>query len=219
MAPVVPVVLVGDWRLVGLRGVFAILFGLLALIWPDLTVTVLVLLFGAFVLVDGIANLALAVSFPVDARHRRKALLFEGIAGILVGAITFAWPGITAVALLWLIAIWAIVTGVLEVAAAIRLRRAPRCDWPLGLVGVLSVVFGIFLLITPGDGALVITWVIGWYALLFGVVLLVLAWRVRKIQLKYGKRRRRSSSQATSGPLSGGSRAGLSSGRGPVAAR
>jgi uncharacterized membrane protein HdeD (DUF308 family) len=172
--------LVGDWRMVAARGVLAIAFGVVALVWPGLTVTVLVLLFGAFVLIDGLASLALAVSFPVEARHRRKALLLEGVAGVLVGAVTFAWPGITGLALLWIIALWAIVTGIFEIAAAMRLRRALRNDWVLGLVGVLSVLFGIFLLITPGEGALVITWVIGWYAVLFGVLLLLFAWRVKE---------------------------------------
>lgn len=186
-----PAVLVGDWRLIALRGAFALLFGVLALVWPDLTVTALVLLFGAFVLVDGIANLALAVSFPTDARHRRKALLLEGVAGVLIGAVTFAWPGITALALLWVIALWALVTGALEIAAAVRLRRALRGDWLLGVVGVLSVLFGLFLLITPGEGALVITWVIGWYAVIFGVLLLFLAWRVQRLQLKVMRRRQR----------------------------
>jgi uncharacterized membrane protein HdeD (DUF308 family) len=165
--------------MIALRGVIAIAFGVVALAWPDLTVTALVLLFGAFVLVDGLANLALAVSFPVEARHRRKALLVEGVAGVLVGAITFAWPSITGLALLWIIALWALVTGLLEIAAAIRLRRALRGDWILALVGILSVIFGVFLLITPGEGALVITWVIGWYAVFFGVLLLVFAWRVK----------------------------------------
>ena len=184
-----PVVLVGDWRLIALRGAASVLFGVLALAWPGLTVTALVLLFGLFVLVDGIGNLALAVSFPTNARHRRKALLLEGVAGVLVGAVTFAWPGVTGLALLWIIAIWAIVTGGLEIAAAVRLRRALRGDWLLGIVGVLSVIFGIFLLITPGKGALVITWAIGWYAVIFGVLLLVLAWRVRKIQMRAARRR------------------------------
>ena len=174
-----PIQLVGDWRMIAARGVISIGFGIAALAWPRLTVTVLVLLFGAFVLLDGIASLALAVTFPVEARHRRKALLLEGVAGVLVGAITFAWPSVTGLALLWIIALWALVTGGLEIAAAIRLRRALRGDWFLALVGVLSVLFGIFLLITPGEGALVITWVIGWYAVLFGILLLVFAGRVR----------------------------------------
>ncbi|MDQ4133807.1 MAG: HdeD family acid-resistance protein [Actinomycetota bacterium] len=184
-----PIQLVGDWRMIAVRGVISIAFGVLALVWPGLTVTALVLLFGAFVLVDGVASLALAVSFPVEARHRRKALLLEGVAGVLVGAITFAWPGITGLALLWIIALWALVTGALEIAAAIRLRRALRGDWFLALVGVLSVLFGAFLLITPGEGALVITWVIGWYAVLFGVLLLVFAGRVKTRGVARSRRR------------------------------
>lgn len=184
-----PIQLVGDWRMIALRGVTSIAFGVLALLWPGLTVTVLVLLFGAFVLLDGIASLALAVSFPVEARHRRKALLLEGVAGVLVGAITFAWPGITGLALLWIIAVWALVTGALEIAAAIRLRRALRGDWFLALVGVLSVLFGVFLLVTPGEGALVITWVIGWYAVVFGILLLVFAERVKTRGVARSRRR------------------------------
>jgi uncharacterized membrane protein HdeD (DUF308 family) len=176
------VFLIGDWRSVALRGAAAVLFGLLALVWPDLTVGALVLLFGAYALVDGVSLLAAVVTGDPEARAHRAAFLFEGIVGVAAGILTFVWPGITALALLYVIAAWAVVTGAFEIAAAIRLRREISHEWLLGLSGALSILFGIVLVITPGAGALVITWVIGWYALISGVLLLALAWRVRKVQ-------------------------------------
>jgi uncharacterized membrane protein HdeD (DUF308 family) len=138
----------------------------------------------AYVLVDGIFILAAIATGAQGTQQRREMLLLEGIASITAGVLTFVWPGITALALLYLIAAWALITGVLEVATAIRLRRAIRNEWLLGLSGVLSVLLAIVLVLMPGAGALAITWLIGWYAVLFGVLLLARAWRVRKVQVQ-----------------------------------
>ena len=171
-----------DWRMVALRGGVALGFGVLTLAWPSLTLWALVVLWGAYAFVDGAVVLGAAFANRVPIGRRRGWLVFDGIAGVAAGIVTFAWPDVTALALLFVIAVWAIITGVVEVTTAIELRQVIQNEWLLGLAGVASVVFGILLVITPGAGALVITWLIGWYALLFGVMLLSLAWRLRRFE-------------------------------------
>jgi uncharacterized membrane protein HdeD (DUF308 family) len=168
------------WWAVVLRGVAAVLFGLLALIWPDITLFVLVILFGAYALVDGV--LALVAAAMGENRGRRGWLIFEGVAGVLAGIVTFDWPGATTLALLYLIAAWALVTGVLEVMAAIRLRREIHGEWLLILSGVCSVLFGILLVVWPATGALALVILIGSYAIVFGVVLVAFGMRLRRLQ-------------------------------------
>ena len=167
------------WWMVVLRGAVAVLFGLLALIWPDITLLALVILFGAYALVDGV--FALVAAFGPRAEGRRFWLALQGIAGIAIGAVTFIWPTITALALVYVIAVWAIVTGVLQIMAAIRLRREMRGEWLLALSGVLSVVVGIILLIWPGSGAVGLVLLIGAYAVVFGIALIGLGLRLRKV--------------------------------------
>jgi uncharacterized membrane protein HdeD (DUF308 family) len=174
--------IVGSWKSLAIRGAAALLFGLLTLVWPGLTLWALVLLWGAFVLVDGLSILAAVFSRAPGTADRRGWLIFEGVAGVAAGLVTFIWPAITALALLFVIAAWALITGVMEIVAAVRLREVLEREWLLGLLGVLSIAFAIGLVITPGAGALVITWFIGWYAALSGVVLLALAWRLRKLE-------------------------------------
>ncbi|HEX3621895.1 MAG TPA: HdeD family acid-resistance protein [Acidimicrobiales bacterium] len=174
--------LVGNWRTLAIRGAAAALFGLLALIWPGPTVWALVLLFGAYVLVDGVTILAAALSNAPEAGGRRGWHVFEGVVSIGVGIVTFIWPAITALALLWVIAAWAFVTGVVEIVAAVRLREVLEREWILAAVGVLSILFAVVLAVDPGAGALGITWAIGWYALLSGALYAALAWRVRKLE-------------------------------------
>jgi uncharacterized membrane protein HdeD (DUF308 family) len=150
------------------------------LIWPGLTLWALVVLFGAFALVDGVFTLIdVARNRPGTAEHRGW-LIVEGLAGIAAGIITFVWPAITALALLFVVAGWAFVIGVARISAAIELRRVVDHAWLMGLAGVLSIVFAILLVITPGAGALVITWLIGWWAVVVGVTLLMAAWRIRR---------------------------------------
>jgi uncharacterized membrane protein HdeD (DUF308 family) len=174
------IVLIGSWRGVALRGAAAVGFGLLALLWPGLTLTVLVLLFGAYALIDGAALLVDAVRVR-GALRRPWLVALEGIASVVAGAITLIWPGITALALLWVLAAWALVTGVLEVWAAFRTRPDGGHDWFIGLLGVLSLVLAGILVIDPATGALGITWALGWYGLLFGGTLLWLAHRIRRL--------------------------------------
>lgn len=169
--------LASRWWLVALRGVVAILFGFLSWIAPAVSLLALVVFFGAFALVDG------AFMVVWGLTHRRATrwgwLVLRGVTGIVAGILTFFWPGITALALLFLIAAWAIVTGVTELVAAVRLRHQVRGLWLMGAAGVLSIVFGALLVLFPGAGALAVTLWIGAYALVFGVLLLILAFRMR----------------------------------------
>ncbi len=181
-----------NWWAIALRGLAAVLFGLAALIWPGLTVRVLILLFGAYVLVDGI--FAVIGSIRAAERHRRWwPHLIEGVAGIVVGLIAFFLPGLTAVALLFLIAAWAIVIGIFEIIAAIQLRHVISTEWLLGLGGIASLAFAILLIARPGVGALAVVWIIGAYAITFGVILLALAFRLRGLE--------RAGRIGTTGPL------------------
>jgi len=163
------------WWALAIRGVVAVLFGLMTFFLPGITLVTLVLLFGAYALADGVFNVI--ASFRVASHH--WALLIEGIIGILIGILTFAWPAVTAIVLLYLIAFWAIFTGIFEVVAGIRLRKTITNEWLLLLMGVLSLVFGVAILFAPAIGALAIVLWIGAYALVFGITLLALAFRLR----------------------------------------
>ena len=167
--------LTANWWALAIRGMVAVLFGLLTLFLPGITLVTLVLLFGAYALVDGVFNV---IAFFRVASHQ-WALLIEGVVGIVAGVITFAMPAITAIALLYLIAFWAILTGIFEIVAGIRLRKAIANEWLLLMMGVLSLLFGFLILFAPGAGALAIMLWIGAYALVFGVFLLALAFRLR----------------------------------------
>ena len=179
-------VLARNWWVLALRGLAAVIFGLLAFFWPGPALEVLVRLFGAYALVDGIFAVVAAVSGS-RGRGMRWLVLLEGIAGIAIGIISIIWPGITALALLYFIAAWAIITGIFEIMAAVELRQEITNEWFLAISGALSVVFGLLLLLLPGAGALAVIWLIGAYALLFGVLLIVLAFQLRA----WGERLRR----------------------------
>jgi len=166
------------WWLLLLRGLAAVAFGALALVWPGPTIVVLVLLYGAYALVDGVLAIAAAISARGTGAPTGWLVLI-GVAGIAAGFATFFWPGITALVLLVLIAVWSILHGILEVVGAIRLRREIEGEWLLVLSGLLSVAFGILVLARPGAGALALVWLIGAYAILFGVLLIVLSLRLR----------------------------------------
>jgi uncharacterized membrane protein HdeD (DUF308 family) len=163
------------WWALALRGLFAVLFGLLTFFIPSITLLALVLLFGAYALLDGIFDLVSAVRSP----SHHWAFVLEGIVGILVGILTLIWPRITGTILLYLIGFWAIFTGVLEIVAGILLRQAIANEVLLILMGVLSLLFGLFIVIFPGAGALAIAFWIGAYALVFGIMLIALAFRLR----------------------------------------
>jgi len=170
--------LASRWWALLLRGLFAILFGVCAIAWPGLTLTWLALLFGAYCLVDGIFAIVAAITAPSGA-PRWMILLLEGIVSVIVGAMTFAWPGMTAMVLLWFIAAWAIITGVLEIVTAIRLRKVITNEWLLILGGLISIAFGVVLFARPLSGALAVVWLIGIYAIIFGVMLVGLSLRLR----------------------------------------
>ena len=166
-----------NWWLLALRGLVAVLFGVLAFMWPGGTLITLVWLFGAFALVNGILSLVLATK--TKGYPKVGSLILGGLLGILAGLLAFVMPGITALGLLILIAAWAIVTGIMELVAAVRLRKIINNEWLLVLAGIASVVFGILLLFQPAAGALVLIWWIGAWALLSGIVLMILAFRMR----------------------------------------
>jgi uncharacterized membrane protein HdeD (DUF308 family) len=167
--------LAANWWALALRGLVAVLFGLFTFFVPGITLVTLVLLFGAYALVDGLFNIV--AFFRVASHH--WALLVEGAIGIIAGVLTFAWPAITALVLLYVIAFWAMFTGIFEIIAGIRLRKVITNEWLLLVMGAFSFLFGVLILVAPGAGALAIVLWIGVYALVFGVFLLALAFRLR----------------------------------------
>jgi uncharacterized membrane protein HdeD (DUF308 family) len=167
-----------NWWLLALRGLVAVLFGVLAFMWPGATLITLVWLFGAFALVNGILSLVLAAKTP-KGYPKMGSLILGGLLGILAGLLAFVMPGITALGLLILIAAWAIATGVMDLVAAVRLRKVINNEWLLVLAGIASVVFGVLLLLQPAAGALVLIWWIGAWALVLGFLLMILAFRMR----------------------------------------
>jgi uncharacterized membrane protein HdeD (DUF308 family) len=166
-----------NWWAVSLRGLAGILFGIITFFAPAISLAALVLLFGAYALVDGV--LAIVTAVRRRGADRWWLLLLEGLVGIAAGVLTFMWPAITAVALLYLIAAWALVTGAFEIAAAIRLRKAISGEWLLALSGVFSIALGVLLVLFPGPGALAVTIWIGAYAFVFGALLFALGLRLR----------------------------------------
>lgn len=167
------------WTLV-VRGVAAIAFGVLTLVWPSSSLLALVLLWGAYALMDGAASVALAVRAG-RAKRSWGWLLFDGLVGLAAGVVTLLWPQLTALALLVLIAVWAIVTGIAKVLAAVELRRVIRGEWLLGGSGLVSIAFGALLLVFPGAGALAVVTLIGVHAIAFGALLSLLGFRVRRL--------------------------------------
>lgn len=166
-----------NWWVVAARGVLGLVIGLIAFLFPGPTLLSLVGLFGAFLIVDGLLAIVAAVRAAREDK-RWGFLTFEGIAGIAAGLAAFAWPGITVLVFVGLLAAWAIVSGVLELRAAADLAK-DHGRWWLGLGGVVSIMFGIVLIAAPMFGALVVTWWVGAYATVFGATLLVLAFKLR----------------------------------------
>ncbi|HEY5806693.1 MAG TPA: HdeD family acid-resistance protein [Povalibacter sp.] len=166
------------WWLVALRGLFAVIFGVIAWISPGGTVLALVMLWGAYAIADGVISLITAFHWR-DSGKPLWALILMGIAGIAAGVLTFVAPGITAVVLLMFIAGWAVIIGVLQILSAIRLRKEIDNEWMLGLSGLASLIFGVLMFVRPGAGALAVMWIISLYAVIFGVVLIVLGFRLK----------------------------------------
>jgi uncharacterized membrane protein HdeD (DUF308 family) len=167
-----------NWWVLLLRGIVAIAFGVMTWTQPGISLAALVLLFGAYSMVDGILGAWTAIAGRKEHEHW-WVLLLEGLVGIGVGVLTLFAPGVTALALLFYIAIWAIATGVLEIVAAIRLRKEIEGEWLLVLGGLASVAFGVLLVARPGAGALAVLWIIAAYAVVFGAILVILAFKAR----------------------------------------
>jgi uncharacterized membrane protein HdeD (DUF308 family) len=167
-----------NWWLLALRGVLAILFGVLVWFWPVAAWIVVVASFAAFALLDGVV----AIMAAIKGQPKRAwwwALVAEGVLGISAGVFALVLPGLTQLALLFLIAYWSIITGIFQIVAAIRLRKEIKGEWLFGLSGVLSVLFGVGVVFMPVAGALAIAWLIAAYSIAFGVLLVALAFRLR----------------------------------------
>jgi len=165
------------WALV-LRGIAAIVFGLIAFFLPGITVGALIILFAAYALVDGVFSIAAAIN-RTDRSGHWGAMLLRGILGILASVAAMTLPSMTALILLYLIAAWAIVTGIVEISAAIQLRKIITGEWMLVIAGILSILFGVGLIAYPGPGILAVVWLIGTYAVVFGAVMVGLGISLR----------------------------------------
>jgi uncharacterized membrane protein HdeD (DUF308 family) len=168
-----------DWWIVALQGVAAIVFGILALVWPGITLLALVFLFAAYALVDGALALIRGFRRGGDGGRPDWWRIARGVVGIAAGVIAFTMPGITAYVLLILIAAWAIVSGAIELVAAYQLRDVIHGEWLLVLDGAVAIVFGIALIAFPSAGAVAVVWLIGAFTIVSGVILLVIAFRSR----------------------------------------
>jgi uncharacterized membrane protein HdeD (DUF308 family) len=178
-----PTVLAQRWWVLLLRGICAVAAGIMTIAWPGITLLALVTLFGIFALVDGAAGIVLGIRGEEDGTMWWTMILL-GVLSAGAGVLAFAWPGMTALVLLAIIAASAIIRGVLEIVAAIRLRKDIDDEWVLGLSGLLSLAFGILLWVAPGEGALAVVLLIGAYMLALGVMAIALSLRLRRIQHK-----------------------------------
>jgi uncharacterized membrane protein HdeD (DUF308 family) len=169
-----------NWSALALRGVIAILFGIVAFLLPGLTLQALVLLFAAYAIVDGVSALVTGIRHPTSNKPD-WLLIAGGVAGIVIGIIAVFLPGITALFLVTLIGAWAILTGIAEIAAAWQLRKEISGELLLALDGAVSVIFGIYLWLFPGLGAISLIWLIALFAVASGVMLLILAFRMRNL--------------------------------------
>jgi uncharacterized membrane protein HdeD (DUF308 family) len=164
-----------------LRGIASILFGIAAFIWPGLTVLALTLLYGAFAFADGIFSLGAAMTGRGDRSIPTWWLALIGVLGIAAGAVAFLWPGLTAFALVIMIGAWAVVMGILEIIGAIWLRHEIEDEWLLIAAGIVSVLFGLALLLRPAAGALALAWAIGAFAIVSGILLVAFALRLKGV--------------------------------------
>ncbi|GAA0392091.1 hypothetical protein Acor_17730 [Acrocarpospora corrugata] len=169
----------GRWWTLAVRGALAIIFGLIALIWPAITLVALVVVFGVYALVNGIFTLYGA--FREGATKERGWLAFSGIISLAAGIAVLVWPAITALALMLLIGAWFLITGVVEIVGAVMRRKEIEGEGKMIVTGVLSALFGLVLMIWPGAGALSLVWLIGVFAIVLGVAMVVLSFRERNV--------------------------------------
>lgn len=171
------------WGLVVVRGALAVLFGVVAVVWPRITVVALVILFGAYALVDGVVAVAMGVT---GRGGERLLMLLLGVIGVVAGIVAFVWPAVTALALLFVIAFWAFLSGLTYLAAAWRLRKEITNEWLLALTGVASIVLAVVLLVQPATGAVALVFTIGVFAVVWGVLSIGLGIRMRSIAKEGG---------------------------------
>lgn len=184
-----------NWGAFVVRGIAAILFGIAGFLMPGITLAALVVLFGVYALVDGIFSIIAAVRG--QARAPWWALVLRGIFGIAAAAVALLLPGLTAIALVYLIAAWAIASGIVELITAVRLRKLLEKEWLLAVAGVLSIIVGVFLAANPGAGALALLWLICGYAIVFGILLVALGFRLRSSSKEYERRMKETGPAAT----------------------
>jgi uncharacterized membrane protein HdeD (DUF308 family) len=173
------VILAHNWWMLLLRGALALVFGLLCAAYPGVTLIVMKIMFGAYALLDGILALASSIS-AAGVRPRWRSTILEGAAGIFLGLLILVWAGITAFGLLYLIGVWAIITGIFEITAALRLRQHFTNEWLLIMCGAASVIFGLLILVIPSAGVLAVVWWVGAYSIFFGMAFVALAFRLRR---------------------------------------
>ena len=171
-----------NWWLLLLRGLVAIAFGVIAFFWPDITLVALTYLFGIYAIVDGIVAIWAAFNAPLGDAGPRWWLGLSGVVSILAGIAAFAYTGMTTLVLLMVIAIWAIIIGIVQIWGAIELRKILDDTWLLGLTGALSIAFGVIMMAKPGAGAVALVWTIGWFAIVFGGLYIALAFQLRKFK-------------------------------------
>jgi uncharacterized membrane protein HdeD (DUF308 family) len=175
-----------NWWVLLLRGLAAIAFAVVTWVWPGLTIAVFVLFFGAFAFADGILGVWGAITGPKGDRDRWILLLW-GLIGLATGAVAVFLPGLVVASFIFLIAAWAILTGILEIIAAIRLREQIKGEWVLVLAGLASIGFGFVMGLNPGAGALALSWLVAAYAFFFGILLVVLAFKVKGARKRLGE--------------------------------
>ena len=171
------------WWMLLIRGIFLVLFGILAVTWPGLALYTFIIFFSVFALVHGL----MAVIGSIANRAGNEdwwLVLLEGVVSIIIGIMAFAWPGVTALMLAYFIAAWALIMGILRIYGAIKLRKVIEGEWLLIIGGIISALFGIFVFARPLAGALVLAWLIGIYAIVFGLLGIILSFRVRSWQKK-----------------------------------
>jgi uncharacterized membrane protein HdeD (DUF308 family) len=171
-----------NWWLVVLRGVLAVLFGLTAFLWPGLTLLALIILFGVYALADGVVAVITGLTHVKDS-PRWWVFLLEGLVGIAAGVAALIWPGLATVVLISIIAAWSVITGVFEIVGAIRLRREIDNEWLLMLGGLLSIAFGVLLVLYPAAAGLALIWMIGSFEIVFGILLIALGFRLKNHEL------------------------------------
>jgi uncharacterized membrane protein HdeD (DUF308 family) len=167
-----------NWWMLFLRGLCAVIFGILAFAWPGITLASLILIFGVYAIIDGVT--ALSVGIGAGGRAWWQMIVL-GLLGIGAGIVAFAWPALTALTLLSLIAAWSIIRGIVEIMAAIQLRAVVENEWMLILGGICSILFGIIVIVHPSAGALAVLWIIGAYAIVFGLLAIMLSFRLKSL--------------------------------------